>query len=105
MGYKAVRRIRVEIPVKDERRTIVVAERDTMRHIREAIESGALMQPFRASDVNRVLNIDYAHVFLPKHRVGNPSGFTEHFVQIARGLYRLGGASRNWKQGGNLRTH
>lgn len=64
-------------------------ERETMRCIREAIDSGRLVQPFRASDVNRALSIDYAGVFLPKHRVGNPGGFTEHFVQIERGLYRL----------------
>ncbi len=64
-------------------------ERTTIRRIREAIESGTLVRPFRASDVNRALGIDYAGVFLPKHRVGNPGGFTEHFVQIERGLYRL----------------
>lgn len=64
-------------------------ERDTMRRIREAVEKGALVQPFRPGDVNRALGIDYAGVFLPKHRVGNPGGFTEHFIQIERGLYRL----------------
>jgi hypothetical protein len=60
-----------------------------MRHIREAIESGTLVQPFRASDVNRALGIDYGGVFLPKHRVGNPGGFTQHFIQIERGLISL----------------
>ncbi|HEV2136506.1 MAG TPA: hypothetical protein VGR47_19960 [Terracidiphilus sp.] len=89
MGFEVVRRLRVEIPLKDERRTTVVMERDTMRHIREAIERGTLVQPFRPAAVNRTLGIDYAGVFLPKHRVGNPGGFTEHFVQIERGLYRL----------------
>jgi hypothetical protein len=39
--------------------------------------------------VNRALGIDYAGVFLPEHRVGNPGGFTQHFIQIERGLYRL----------------
>jgi len=68
---------------------MAVMERTTMRRIREAVESGMLVQPFRASDVNRVLGIDYAGVFLPKHRVGNPGGYTQHFVQIKRGLYRL----------------
>lgn len=63
--------------------------RNTMRGIREAIERGRLVQPFRPAGVNRALHIDYAGVFLPKHRVGNPGGFTEHFVQIERGLYRL----------------
>ena len=64
-------------------------ERNTMRRIREAIERGRLVQPFRPADVNRALGIDYAGVFLPKHRVGNPGGFTQLFVQIGRGLYRL----------------
>ena len=67
----------------------MLAERTTMRRIREAIEKGTLVQPFRPSDVNRALSIDYAGVFLPKHRVGNPGGFTQHLIQIERGLYRL----------------
>jgi hypothetical protein len=29
------------------------------------------------------------HVFLPKHRKGNPGGNTELFVRVSRGLYRL----------------
>ncbi len=60
-----------------------------MRRIREAVRGGTLLQPFRPAEVNRALGIDYAGVFLPKHRVGNPGGFAEHFVQIERGLYRL----------------
>ena len=64
-------------------------ERTTMRRIREAVKSGTLAQPFRASDVNRALGIDFSGVFLPKHRAGNPGGFTEQFVQIERGTYRL----------------
>jgi hypothetical protein len=89
MGFEVVQRFRVEIPVESKRQPSVVTERDTMRRIREAIEKGTLVQPFRPADVNRALGIDYAGVFLPKHRVGNPGGFTEHFVQIQRGLYRL----------------
>jgi ParB family transcriptional regulator, chromosome partitioning protein len=38
---------------------------------------------------NRVLKIEFAGEFLPKHRFGNPGGFSELFVQISRGLYRL----------------
>jgi hypothetical protein len=60
-----------------------------MRRIREALKRGTLLQPFCSPDVNRGLGIDYAGVFLPKHGVGNPGGFTEHFIQIERGLYRL----------------
>lgn len=64
-------------------------ERETIRRIREAIKSKTLKEPFRAADVNQACNIQYAGIFLPKHRVGNPMGTTEHFVQIDRGLYRL----------------
>lgn len=60
-----------------------------MKRIREAVASGSLMQPFRPADVNRALGVHYAGVFLPKHRVGNPGGHTEHFIQVERGLYRL----------------
>jgi hypothetical protein len=64
-------------------------ERETMRLIREAVKNGTLSEPFRSAEVNRALNIHYAGVFLPKHRVGNPGKNTEHFVLIERGLYRL----------------
>ena len=68
-------------------------ERETMRRIREAIKIGSLKEPFRAADVNRAAQNTYAGTFLPKHRVGNPgfrgTEFTEHFVQIGRGLYRI----------------
>jgi hypothetical protein len=64
-------------------------ERETIRGIREAIRNLVLKEPFRAADVNRILGIGYAGVFLPKHRVGNPGKNTELFVQIERGLYRL----------------
>ena len=68
---------------------MALMERNTMRGIREAIEGGRLIQPFHPADINRALGISYAGVFLPKHRVGNPGGFTQHFIQIERGLYRL----------------
>ena len=64
-------------------------ERDTIQRIRHGVRSGAIPQRFRAADVNRVLGIHWAGTFLPKHRLGNPGGTTELFVQIGRGLYRL----------------
>jgi hypothetical protein len=64
-------------------------ERDTIRRIREAVETKRLGQQFRAEDVNRVLGIEFAGTFLPKHRVGNPGGNRELFVRISAGLYRL----------------
>ena len=64
-------------------------ERDTIRRIREAVASGRIGRTFRAADVNKALNIGFAGIFLPKHRVGNPGGFSELFVRISPGLYRL----------------
>jgi hypothetical protein len=66
----------------------VVFEGETIREIRYAVAQGKLREPFRAPDVNRVLGIDWAGSFLPEHCIGN--GYTtEHFVRVARGLYRL----------------
>jgi hypothetical protein len=65
------------------------SERDTIRRIREAVESGKLPSQFRAEDVNKALGIEFAGTFLPKHRVGNPGGFTELFMRISAGFYRL----------------
>jgi hypothetical protein len=64
-------------------------EGDTIRRIREAVESKRLGHQFRADDVNKVLGIDFAGTFLPKHRVGNPGNNTELFVRISLGLYKL----------------
>lgn len=66
-----------------------MGDRGTVRAIKKAVAVGALGQPFGASDVNALLGIDWAGTFLPKHCVGNPGGYTEHFVRIGRGLYRL----------------
>ncbi len=71
----------------------VHTERETIRRIKEAVKDGTLVEPFTPAAVNQAIGINFAGVFLPKHRVGNP-GFrdkanTELFVQIERGLYRL----------------
>lgn len=62
------------------------------RDIRAAVEAGSLREPFGAADVKRACP-GFAertyHVFLPKHRVGNPGGGTELFVRVSKGLYRL----------------
>lgn len=67
----------------------MLAGRKTIRRIREAVKNGRLREAFRPVDVNAALGIDYAGVFLPKHRDGNPGGNTTLFIQIERGLYRL----------------
>ena len=65
-----------------------MAEGQTIRDIRSAVNTGRLQQPFRAADVNAILGIDWAGNFLAKHCKGN--GYTtELFVRVARGLYRL----------------
>lgn len=64
-------------------------EGDTIRRIRKAVADGRLKQPFHAAGVDSTINIDFAGTFLPKHRVGNPSGSSELSIQIERGLYRL----------------
>jgi hypothetical protein len=64
-----------------------------MRKIRDAVGVGKLGEQFKPTEVNNVIGITYAGVFLPKHRVGNPGfkgeKFSEHFIQLERGLYRL----------------
>jgi hypothetical protein len=63
-------------------------EKNTIRHIQEAVRMGILVQPFRAYAVDRLLGIDWGGNFLAKHAIGN--GYTtEHFVRVSRGLYEL----------------
>lgn len=64
-------------------------ERKTIREIRRAVRSGTLPTKFTPVQVNEAIGIDWAGTFLPKHRVGNPGGYTELFVRIAKGLYKL----------------
>ncbi len=64
-------------------------ERETIGDIRRALRNGTLPKEFTPANVNGALNIHWAGTFLPKHRVGNPGGYTELFVRLARGLYRL----------------
>jgi hypothetical protein len=53
------------------------------------VSPGRLKTRFTPSDVNTALGIDWAGTFLPKHRLGNPGGFTELFVRVDRGVYSL----------------
>jgi hypothetical protein len=59
--------------------------------IKKAVDSGKLTPPFSAADVRQACP-DYAPTtysnFLPKHRKGNPGGYTEHFRRLAPGRYR-----------------
>lgn len=64
-------------------------ERETITKIRQAVKSGSLPEEFTPLKVNEFLKIDWAGTFLPKHRVGNPGGYTELFIRARRGWYRL----------------
>src|SRR5437773_2685183 len=64
-------------------------ERDTIRRIRESTRTGRLPRHFTPADVNKVSSIHWAGTFLPKHRAGNPGGYTVLFVRVRSGVYRL----------------
>jgi hypothetical protein len=60
--------------------------------IRRARRAGALPEHFRPVDVRRACPGWAAHTygaFLPKHRLGNPGGYTAYFEQHADGSYSL----------------
>jgi hypothetical protein len=63
----------------------------TIGRIRDALRWGRLSEPFKPQDVNVALGIHWGGTFLAKHRVGNPGGYTELFVQVNSrpALYRL----------------
>ncbi len=64
-------------------------ERETISRIRKAVREGGLPEEFTPKEVNRLLRIRWAGVFLPKHRVGNPRNETELFIRLDRGRYKL----------------
>lgn len=60
--------------------------------IREAIRAGRLKNIFRPRDVEEACPgwaYNTYRVFLPKHRKGNPGGYTEYFIQHPDGSYSL----------------
>lgn len=59
--------------------------------ITKAVSTKKLMQPFSVNDVNNrcsnlLLN---SPSFLSKHAEGNPGGYTEYFVRMSKGKYKL----------------
>jgi hypothetical protein len=60
--------------------------------IRRAVARGDLARRFRPDDVRQACpgwaNHTYG-VFLPKHRRGNPGGYTAYFVKNSDGSYSL----------------
>lgn len=63
----------------------------TIQIIRQAVNGGQLPQNSTPAMVNKILGINWAGTFLPKHRKGNPSKTTELFVRIDgdKALYQL----------------
>jgi hypothetical protein len=59
-----------------------------MRDIRRAISEGRLKQPFRGSDINGALGINWGGNFLAKHCADTGSS-TARFARLSRGLYKL----------------
>jgi hypothetical protein len=60
--------------------------------IERAVVAGRLPKRFRPDDVRQACPGWAQHtygVFLPKHRVGNPGGYTPYFAQHEDGSYSL----------------
>lgn len=63
-----------------------------IQEIRTAVEAGRLKEPFSPKDVIEAgvwCAASTPGTFLPKHRVGDPGGNTELFIQVAPGRYKL----------------
>ena len=62
-----------------------------IQKILESVNNGNLKEPFSPQEVRKATDFPSAGNFLPKHRVGNPGGNTELFVQVSQrpALYRL----------------
>ena len=65
-----------------------------IQEIRAAVEAGRLKEPFAPKDLIQAgirCAASTPGTFLPKHRVGNPGGYTELFVrvQVAPSRYKL----------------
>lgn len=60
-------------------------QRNLVQQIRNAVSTGRVKEPFRFSDFSFLNN---SPSFISKHAVGNGK-YTEYFVRISRGLYKL----------------
>lgn len=59
--------------------------------IKNGVTAGILKQPFSVKDVNKFLNniLLKSSAFLPKHCVDNPGNYSEMFIRVSRGKYKL----------------
>jgi hypothetical protein len=61
---------------------------EAMKRIRAAIEAGTLEEPFRPSDLNRALGIDWGGRFLVNH-CQDTGTLAPQFIRVGAGIYRL----------------
>ena len=59
--------------------------------IKKAVSVRKLKEPFSVSNVNLICAVllDRSPSFLSKHAENNPGGYTEYFIRISRGKYKL----------------
>jgi hypothetical protein len=57
-----------------------------------AVENGSLNEPFSVTDFRRTCR-GFAYntytTFLAKHRKGNPGNYSEMFIRVSEGVYKL----------------
>jgi hypothetical protein len=67
---------------------LMTRHQEVVKLLRGKALAGQLREPFRGSDINRILGVTWGPTFLAKYATGN--GYTaEYFVRIASGLYRF----------------
>lgn len=56
-----------------------------------AVSTKKMVQPFSVKDVNNQCSnlLSNSPYFLSKHAKGNPGGYTEYFVRVSKGKYKL----------------
>lgn len=59
--------------------------------IRDAVSAKKLNEPFSVDDVNRNCNnlLSKSAAFLGKHSKGNPGKYSELFIRVSKGKYKL----------------
>ena len=60
-------------------------QKNLVHQIINAVNSGQVKEPFKSTDFSFLAK---SQSFISKHAVGN-GRYTEYFVKVARGLYKL----------------
>ena len=68
-----------------------MANKNLYQKIKNSIQLGYLSQQFSVKSVNSSLNnlLLKSPSFLSKHCVGNPGEYSEMFVRVRKGVYKL----------------